>query len=564
MGESSCLMRSFSQSSEHSGEVKEGGALRCLGESISFGRYASERLDWEKWSAFSHNRYLEEVEKFSKPGSVAQKKAYFEAHYKKKAAEKAAALLEEANMCASQVSESVIVHKNFQSSFMDIDLANGESHMAIDVNQQENFVPSFEVVYSAYVNDHNPDVEGNQLEIAKVDGAQETIQESVSVEDAVQVEVRNSIQDEIETSIQVEMENSTLDEFSHQIENDKDQTEIVSSATQEEKMPNKEAASEENLSSTSKKRLVNSSPSRLSTLGRASKIPYFPAKQTTGVPTINKNSATPKSKNSEADLVDKRRSTTKSLHMSINFTSHASEASKRISPVLEKIKNVRVNATLSVNNSASLRTTTRASVNGVLKQSSVNPWSKDRRAKTILNKSVSGSVTADRICKSPSKGQSSTANGSKPRGPIKSCPFSLRSEERAAKRKEFFQRLEEKKNGEAENKQLQMRSNKEKAVRDVKKLYQSTGLKAKLNEDLSSGSQLLSNNLKKIPPTRSQSQKLERHSTTSKVPDPSTRPSVNSHSSKRVTQKYNPRTSQSVTSLPKKNAHENSSPNIQS
>lgn len=38
----------------------------------------------------------------------------------------------------------------------------------------------------------------------------------------------------------------------------------------------------------------------------------------------------------------------------------------------------------------------------------------------------------------------------------------------------------------------------EKAVRDVKKLRQSTGLKAKLNEDLSSGSQLLSNNLKKV------------------------------------------------------------------
>lgn len=208
----------------------QGDPLRCLGESISFGRYASERLDWEKWSAFSHNRYLEEVEKFSKPGSVAQKKAYFEAHYKKKAAEKAAALLEEANMCASQVSESVTVHKNCQSSFMDIDLANGESHMVIDVSQQENFVPSFEVVYSADV---------NQLEIAKVDGAEETIQESVSVEDAVQVEVENSIQDEIETLIQVEMESSTLDEFSHQIENDKDQTEIVSSATQEEKMPNK-------------------------------------------------------------------------------------------------------------------------------------------------------------------------------------------------------------------------------------------------------------------------------------------------------------------------------------
>ncbi|KAM5568076.1 protein WVD2-like 4 [Rosa sericea] len=557
MGDSSCLMRSFSGPSERSGEVKEGDLLRCLGESVSFGRYASEPLDWEKWSTFSHNRYLEEVEKFSKPGSVAQKKAYFEAHYKKKAAEKAAALAEVANTCDSKVSESVTMHKSCQSSSVNMELANGESQMV-----EENIVPSTEVVYSGDVNDHNPDVEGTQLENAKVDGAEAVIQESVTVEDAIQVEVENSIQDEMDTSIQVQMESSTQVEISNQFEND--QKEIVNGATQEEKMPNKEAASEENLASTSKKRSVNSSPSRLSTQCRASKIQYFPAKQLAGVPTGKKNNSTPKSKNSEADLVDKRRSTKKSLHMSINFSSHAGETSKRTSPVLEKIKNLRVDATalnVPVKNSASLQTATRASVNGVLKQSSVNPWSKDRRAKTVLNKSVTGSVAADGVCKSPSKDQSLAANGSKPRGPIKSCPFSLRSEERAAKRKEFFQRLEEKKNGEAESKQLPMRSNKEKAVNDVKKLRQSTGLKAK---DLSSGSQLLNNKVKKVPPTRSQSQKLERQSTTSKVLDPSTRPSVNSHSSKHVTQKYNPRTSQSVTSLPKKNAHENSSPNIQS
>lgn len=46
----------------------------------------SETLAWEKWSAFSHNRYLEEAEKSSKPGSVAKMKAYFEAHYRKKQA----------------------------------------------------------------------------------------------------------------------------------------------------------------------------------------------------------------------------------------------------------------------------------------------------------------------------------------------------------------------------------------------------------------------------------------------------------------------------------------------
>ena len=62
----------------------------------------SESLAWEKWSSFSHNRYVEEAERYSRPGSVAQKKAFFEAHYKKLAAQKAAALLEQENNAAAQ------------------------------------------------------------------------------------------------------------------------------------------------------------------------------------------------------------------------------------------------------------------------------------------------------------------------------------------------------------------------------------------------------------------------------------------------------------------------------
>lgn len=67
--------------------------IKALGESVSFGRFMTESLAWEKFSTFSHNRYVEEAERFSKPGSVAQKKAFFEAHYKKLAAQKAAAAL---------------------------------------------------------------------------------------------------------------------------------------------------------------------------------------------------------------------------------------------------------------------------------------------------------------------------------------------------------------------------------------------------------------------------------------------------------------------------------------
>lgn len=86
----------------------QGNALHTLAQSISFGRFVSESLAWDKWSSFSQNRYVEEAERFSRPGSVAQKKAFFEAHYKNLAARKAAALLEQANAAAKNDPESAV------------------------------------------------------------------------------------------------------------------------------------------------------------------------------------------------------------------------------------------------------------------------------------------------------------------------------------------------------------------------------------------------------------------------------------------------------------------------
>eukprot|EP00262_Sarcandra_glabra_P019760 TRINITY_DN759_c0_g1_i1.p1 TRINITY_DN759_c0_g1~~TRINITY_DN759_c0_g1_i1.p1 ORF type:complete len:523 (-),score=134.45 TRINITY_DN759_c0_g1_i1:79-1647(-) len=69
------------------GEIEDRISLQDCSHtgSISFGRFEGESLCWERRSSFSHNRYLEEVEKYSRPGSVTEKKAYFEAHFKKKA-----------------------------------------------------------------------------------------------------------------------------------------------------------------------------------------------------------------------------------------------------------------------------------------------------------------------------------------------------------------------------------------------------------------------------------------------------------------------------------------------
>ncbi|XP_050381296.1 protein WVD2-like 7 isoform X2 [Argentina anserina] len=100
MGDSTCLMQPFSYASGIPNEAHEGNPVHALGHSVSFGRFMTESLDWEKWSSFSHNRYVEEAERYAQPGSVAQKKAFFEAHYKKVAAQRAAALLEQANAAA--------------------------------------------------------------------------------------------------------------------------------------------------------------------------------------------------------------------------------------------------------------------------------------------------------------------------------------------------------------------------------------------------------------------------------------------------------------------------------
>lgn len=61
-------------------------------ESVSFGRFATESLAWDRWSSFTNKRYVEEAAKHSQPGLVAKKKAFFEAYYKKKA------LLEQENV----------------------------------------------------------------------------------------------------------------------------------------------------------------------------------------------------------------------------------------------------------------------------------------------------------------------------------------------------------------------------------------------------------------------------------------------------------------------------------
>ncbi|KAJ6890240.1 protein WVD2-like 7 isoform X1 [Populus alba x Populus x berolinensis] len=541
MGESACLMRSFSHPSSASREAKEGNPILALTESISFGRFMSESLAWEKWSTFSHNRFLEEVEQFSKPGSVAQKKAYFEAYYKKRAAMKAAALLEETNAASNDVPEVEAADKAPSSS----------QPMIFDAG----------LVHSSDANAFYANGRMDNSQNAKVEG------------------------DEVIGEKNVEVENSINVANSKQIENADDCDVIV--AMPEEKMPNKvnnhpnqEAAEMENVALPNNKRQMSSLSNSLSQ-SRASKLPKSSAKLSSS----RRLNATPNSKKSAGELVGEKRATSKSIHVSINFASRLQDTNK---------SSVRV----SKDRSATPENPTRGSVHGVSKllpsifrhsqdrryfvSTNTSSWPfliviidtvYPRRSKSELNKSVSGKITPGEISQALSSdcSKSSSAKGSKSRPPLISSPFSFRSEERVAKRKEarlISVKLGEKNNAkeDTEKKHLHARP-KEKAEHDLKKLRQSAVFRGKPSDDLHRGLHSPYNSMKKIPLTRPRSPKLGRKSTPNAVREASLqlhqRPSVNVETSKPFIQKSNHSSTCSVSLLPKKKARENASPNIQ-
>ncbi|PKA57815.1 hypothetical protein AXF42_Ash015193 [Apostasia shenzhenica] len=94
-------------------EVDMAAALRG---SISFGRFLSESLDWDKWSAFCQNKYLEEAKNCSVLGSVAQKKAFFEVHYKRAPTRKPSASTESENVTRSDAYEREIADSSINKA----------------------------------------------------------------------------------------------------------------------------------------------------------------------------------------------------------------------------------------------------------------------------------------------------------------------------------------------------------------------------------------------------------------------------------------------------------------
>ncbi|KAL5153471.1 Protein WVD2-like 7 [Glycine soja] len=204
MGDSTCLMQQpFCYASGISNEASENNPIHALEQSISFGRFMSESLAWEKWSSFSHNRYVEEAERYSRPGSVAQKKAFFEAHYKKLAAQKAAALLEQANNEAQnnstgQEDEGVIDNDNDTHNLQispnsEMVVKEEQDAKVLSVTSDEHDVL---VRLTASEHDSNSSVEASVTpESNKVEGAEAVMEEVAVVGSSMKVELQSHLED---------------------------------------------------------------------------------------------------------------------------------------------------------------------------------------------------------------------------------------------------------------------------------------------------------------------------------------------------------------------------------
>ncbi|KAA8530148.1 hypothetical protein F0562_004857 [Nyssa sinensis] len=504
MGESTCLMHPFSYASGISNEAKQGNPMIALGESISFGRFMSESLAWEKWSTFSHNRYVEEAERYAQPGSVAQKKAFFEAHYKRIAAKKAAALLEQAN--ATNTTPEPVLDGGV------CDIITSQDSQPKNVNsevvvQQEVKAPYIQSNCTANGNGHNSDVKPDELQTSKVD----------SVNSMKDIEFVDDMTSGSELSGTSQMEKPLLEKNSN---------------------------SNHEVSSSMSKKKPGLSSLKSSSYHKAPKIPSPPAKPRAPIHPNKENNVTSITRKSTTESTDKKKTPPKSLRTLINCTPARETDKFSTALVTRKIESSRVAPSSSKafkDCKTPLRTPTGASGNGAPNHPSVTPKSENRRARTPVDPSATGSKTTgpkwhilSAVC---SKSLSACRN--KLQSPSISTPFNLRTEERAARRK---QKLEEKFDAkEAQKVQLQTKL-KEKAETELKKLRQSLCFKARPLPDFYREREIPKNQTRKTPFIRPRSPKLGRKPSSSTMQGttslPPQTPSSKSSGSRHVLKKH--------------------------
>ncbi|XVF02352.1 hypothetical protein REPUB_Repub04eG0168100 [Reevesia pubescens] len=463
----------------------------ALEVSVSFGRFENDSLSWEKWSSFSPNKYLEEVEKCATPGSVAKKKAYFEEHYKKIAARKAELLAQEKPMGS----------KSLNSDDQNCgDLAGKSNGKCSDEGDKQE---------TNLVNDIQHDEPNEETEIAMecqnswIEGVKEKIDSRVErqVEEKIESRVESEEKEEIDST----MESQKLNELEETAAGEailvNEEVETLSKGSQDmKKLPQKSEKDMENAPKIKDKnvKLGHSAKSHKITpvnkernetrikkkpASPVTKRPQFStpkASKPTSTPTTSSASRTPSKtgnslsyslpKTKNPSVVESKKVAPRSLHMSLSLgppgSGPASLAATRKSLIMEKMGDKDI-------------------VKRAFKtfQNNYNQLQPSSQEQSPATKQVPAKGREPRFSTftTPQKenGGSSRVSGMEKKN-AKAPPsyFGLKSDERADGRKELSNKLEEKSNSrEAERKYLQTKS-KDNRDAEMKKLRQSLNFKA--------------------------------------------------------------------------------------
>ncbi|XP_075501566.1 protein WVD2-like 7 isoform X1 [Primulina tabacum] len=557
MGDSACLMHGFSYASDVPNESKQGNPVHALGESVSFGRFMTESLSWERWSTFSQKKYVDAAKRYAQPGSVAQKKAFFEAHYKRIASQKAAALLEQENAAknATVAEESevgymddndddetrLVSNSNFEVEDKSVEAKIQNSTKDDEVNCNGKSVVVEGRVFATVENEAKWDSPMRRNSSNKFDNFEN--HDNISASDGSGTSEMERLL--LNRGYSVQVENESL------VQRNSIQTNLGSQDTisgsesggtpQVERplLKQNSVASEDNPSVTSKK---SSGPSLLkSSIQRKTwTVLSTPAKPVTPHLKKENSSVIRSTRKSNLDTIDRRRASPKSLRSIINLL-HTKEPDKEPSSASKKAESSRIGlSSLRVPKDCAtpLRTPLVGATKGVSKYPKATP--------RLESRSCTKSLTACR---------------NKLQSPTITTPFVLRTEERAAKRK---QKLEETFNANKDvHKVLVQKTLREKAENEFRKLSRSLCFKARPLPDFYNERETPKNQMK-ITPAAAQPQtsssllgKSIASKTHGNISMPTPAPTSLSMKAPKI------RRILSNNSSPERMSHENKSPNIQ-